>query len=328
MMLRQIMTGAIALGLFAPVQAAAAQAAAAVPAACPSTVEGVAASLHPEGVAADPARRRFLVGSTTHGTVSAVGLDGAVRPLVSDSRLVTTMGVAVDAPRHRLLVANADLGVADRSTAATTFNLGAVGSYDLRTGAPLFYVDLTALTPGGSHFVNDVTVGPDGTVYATDSLAGAVYRIDRRGRASLLVADPRLAGTPETGFGLNGIVWAGGGILVAAHSAGRALVRIPVGHPADFEFVRIDASIGNPDGLARTAPGEIALVDNSAANRIVRVRSADAWHTARLTSSTPWVGRVPTTLAATGCGLYALDGRLDVLLSGGRSDDFTIARIG
>jgi hypothetical protein len=321
MMLRYVLSAVVGLALLTPGEAAIAG----ERPACPVTIEGSAASLHPEGVAAD--RGRFLVGSTTHGTVSAVGFGGAVTPLVTDPRLVTTMGVAVDAVRHRVLVANADLGVADRSTPETTFNLGAVGAYDLRTGRPEFYADLTGLVPGPAHFVNDLAVGPDGTVYATDSLAGAVYRIDRRGRASVLVVDPRLAGTPQTGFGLNGIVWAGPGLLVAAHSAGQALVRIPLARPADFSFVTVDAPVGNPDGLARTGAGEIALVDNSAADRIVRVRSRDGFRTGSVVASTPWEGHVPTTLAVLPhCGLYALDGRLDVLLSGGRSDEFTIAR--
>jgi sugar lactone lactonase YvrE len=294
---------------------------------CPATVSGSAPTLHPEGVAFDPVRAAFLVGSVTHGTVSVVGRDGTVRTLVDDSRLVTTMGVAVDVARHRLIVANADLGLADRSSPETTFNLGAVGSYDLRTGAPLFYVDLAALTPGGQHFVNDVTVGPDGTVYATDSLAGAVYRVDRTGRGSVVVHDQRLAGSPTTGFGLNGIVWAGDGLLVAALSAAGALVRIPVAAPARFQTVALDAPIGSPDGLAVTGRGELALVDNTAANRIVQLRSADRWRTATVVASTPWPGHVPTTLADTRCGLYALDGELDVLLGGGSSDLFTIGRI-
>jgi sugar lactone lactonase YvrE len=237
------------------------------------------------------------------------------------------MGLAVDTARHRLIVANADLGLADRSSTGTAFNLGAVGSYDLSTGRAQFYVDLAPLTPGSGHFVNDVALAPDGTVYATDSLAGAVYRIDRAGHASVLVQDASLAGTVATGFGLNGIVWAGPGLLVAALSAGEALVRIPVATPARFHTVGLDAPIGNPDGLAVTGHGELALVDNSAADRIVHLRSSDGWHTATLTASTPWVGHVPTTLAVTRCGLYALDGKLDVLLSGGSSDTFTIGLI-
>jgi sugar lactone lactonase YvrE len=310
----------------APAMGAPAAAPATGAARCPVEIAGSAPTLHPEGVAFDPVRGEFLVGSVTHGTVSVVHRDGTVRTLVGDPRLVTTMGLAVDAARHRLLVANADLGLADRSTPGTTFNLGGLGSYDLRTGRPRFYVDLAALTPGTQHFVNDVAIAPDGTVYATDSVAGAVYRIDPAGHASVLVQDARLAAV-GTGFGLNGIVWAGPGLLVAALSAGEALVRIPVAAPGRFQIVAVDAPIGNPDGLAVTGRGELALVDNSAANRIVHVRSADGWRTARVTASTPWVGHVPTTLAVTRCGLYALDGELGVLLGGGSSDAFTVGLI-
>jgi sugar lactone lactonase YvrE len=293
---------------------------------CAPTVMGTGAALHPEGVAYDPARRRFLVGSVTHGTVSVVGRDGVATTLVDDPWLVSTMGIAVDPVRRRVLVTNIDLGRGDRSSPDTVLALGGIGAYDLRTGAPLFRVDLAALTPDASHAVNDVTIGPDGTAYVTDSLAGAVYRVDPHGRASVLVRAAPLAGSPESGWGLNGIAWAGHGTLLAALSAGGALVRIPVATPGRFSTVTLDAPIGSPDGMAVTGPGTVAVVDNSAANRIVTLDSRDGWRTARLATSTSWESHVPTTLAVTRCGLYALDGRLDVLLGGGRSDSFVLQR--
>ena len=293
---------------------------------CAHALTGHGPGLHPEGVAYDPHRGRFLVGSLTRGTVSVVGPDGAASTLVDDPWLVSTMGVAVDAARGRLLVANVDLGRGDRSSPDTVLRLGGVGVYDLRTGAALQRVDLAALIPDSEHVVNDVTVAPDGTAYVTDSVAGAVYRVDRHGRASVLLRDPALAGSPGAGWGLNGIAWAGSGVLIGALSAAGALVRIPVAAPGRFTRIALDAPIGSPDGLAVTGRGSLALVDNSPANRIVTLASRDGWRTGRVTASIPWPGHVPTTLASTRCGLYALDGRLDVLLGGGSSDELVIQR--
>jgi hypothetical protein len=166
-----------------------------------------------------------------------------------------------------------------------------------------------------------------------------VYRVDRHGRASVLLRDPALAGAPGVGWGLNGIAWAGSGVLIGSLSAAGALVRVPVAAPLQFTLITLDAPIGSPDGLAVTGRGSLALVDNSvtgrgslalvdnsAANRIVTLLSRDGWRTGRVTSSIPWPGHVPTTLARTRCGRYALDGRLDVLLGGGSSDEFVIQR--
>jgi hypothetical protein len=48
----------------------------------PAVVDGTAPALHPEGVAWDPGRRAFLVGSVRHGTISVVGPGGRVTTLV------------------------------------------------------------------------------------------------------------------------------------------------------------------------------------------------------------------------------------------------------
>jgi DNA-binding beta-propeller fold protein YncE len=96
-------------------------------------IRGTGDSLYPEGVAWDPTRRAFLVGSARHGTVSVLRPDGAVSTLVSDERMVSTFGLAVDAARGRLLVTYSDLGVGERSTPRTTGQLSGLGIFDLAT---------------------------------------------------------------------------------------------------------------------------------------------------------------------------------------------------
>ncbi|WHT16041.1 hypothetical protein N8J89_23215 [Crossiella sp. CA-258035] len=313
-----VLTVALTAGLVAPAGAA--------PAHCPSVIQGSGPSIHPEGVAYDAVRGRFLIGSVTHGTVSVVGPDHRAVTLVDDPRLVTTMGLAVDHRRGRVLVTNADLGRGDRTSPETRNQLAGLGIYDLRTGRALHYLDLGALIPDTQNFANDVALGPDGTAYVTDSLAGAVYRVTTDGRADVLVRDPGLAGAVGSGWGLNGIVHTPHG-LVGALSAKGSLVRIPLWGPEKFQLVSVDAPIGKPDGLLVRPGNRMLAVDNTAANRVVELRSTDSWRSAVVTASTPWADKAPTTLAATHCGPYALAGRLDVLLGGGRSDEFVLRRL-
>jgi len=70
-----------------------------MPGDCPDLITGSAPRPHPEGVTYAPGEKRFLVGSVTHGTVSAVRPDGSVRTLVDDPALIMTMGLAVHAAR-------------------------------------------------------------------------------------------------------------------------------------------------------------------------------------------------------------------------------------
>jgi len=301
----------------------AAPASAGVTARCAELIQGTAPTLHPEGVAYDPLRDRFLVGSVTHGTVSIVNPDGSVRTLVSDPTLITTMGIAVDVRRGRLLVVNGDVGIGDRSTPPTIRKTAGLGSYDLRTGNRISYVDLGALDAQRAHFGNDVAVAPDGTAFVTDSFSGAVYRVPPAGPPSVLVRDDRLA-PAGSGNGANGIVLHPLGFLLVAHSSGRALWRIPLRDPASLHQVAVDAPIGAPDGLLLSGFGTLDAIDNTRDNRVLRLVSRDGWRTAAVASSTPWPDPAPTTMARGRCGTYVLTGRLDLLLSGTPSDEFRL----
>lgn len=288
---------------------------------CTPVVMGSGASLHPEGVTYDPVRHRFLIGSVTHGTVSRVDPIGQARALVDDPWLITTMGLTVDARRGRLLVTNADLGLADRSKPETTRAFAGLGIYDLRTGKAIHRVTLAT---GPGHFANDVALGQDGTAYVTDSISGTIYRVTPSGTTSTLVQHPDLAQPSTGGWGLNGIAHLGDK-LVAALSGARKLAVIPLRNPRNV--TTISAPIGAPDGLLALGRNRILLVDNTAANRVVEVRTADRWQTVEIVSETKWPDKAPTTLTNTPCGAYAVAGRLDVLLGGGRSDEFVLRRV-
>src|SRR5262245_60132703 len=127
---------------------------------CAPVLVGSGPALHPEGIAVDPVRGRFLGGSVTADTVSLVAPAVAAPTRVDHPSLVSTMGIAVDALRRRLVVTNIDLGRGDRTSPDTRLKIAGVGIYDLRTGAALHRVDLAALTPDAQHAVNDVTLGP------------------------------------------------------------------------------------------------------------------------------------------------------------------------
>src|SRR5690349_17817884 len=211
--------------------------------------------LYPEGVAWDPTRSAFLVGSARTGTVSVVGRDGVPRPLVRvPDDVVSTFGLAVDAPRHRILVTFGDIGVGARTTPATLKKTSGLLVADLATGRVLQRVDLG--TRPGVHAANDVAVDPCGTDYVTDTIAGAVYRVDTSGHVGV-TADARFR---SDSFGVNGIVWHPDGFVLTSRYDTGATFRIDrYGQVSPVEHA---ANLAGADGSALLPDGSLLVVTN------------------------------------------------------------------
>jgi sugar lactone lactonase YvrE len=294
-----------------------------------AVINGHAPSLHPEGIAYDPARDAYLVSSLRHGTVSVVRQDGSAQTLVQDPALVSTIGVRVDAARDRLLVANSDPGVSVKTSSATQRRTAGLGIYDLKSGKSIRYVDLAKVAgDGGEHFANDIAVAPDGTAYVTDSFAPIVYRIPVNGPASVFLRDERLDG--GDGFGANGIVWRDGRLVIGKYNDG-TLWQVPVRKPAALAQVRLDRALPGADGLARRHDGSLVLVTNKLASTgidgVFSLRISADWSRATVVCERAWPDPAPTAVATGRTGTaHVLSGRLDLLFSGTTADTFTIRR--
>jgi sugar lactone lactonase YvrE len=110
-------------------------------------------------------------------------------------------------------------------------------------------------------FPNDPSFGDDGTMYVTDSTAGAVWRVPEGGSAEPWIGDPLLEGTGEFGFGVplgpNGIEVVGDTAYVGVSETAQ-VVAIPInddgtaGTPTTF--VQHDSPV---DGVAVDAAGNV-----------------------------------------------------------------------
>jgi sugar lactone lactonase YvrE len=310
-----VLTAAALLGLVLPGSAAATNR-------FPALINGHAPALHPEGIAWDPTRQAFLVGSVKHGTVSVVNRDGSASTLVDDARMASTVGLTVDVARGRILVAYGDAGVADRSTPERHTGLGI---FDLRTGRARQVVELAA----GNHLINDVTVDPWGNAYVTDSSGDTIFRVDPAGRASVLVSDPRFSA--GGGVGINGIVWHPGGYLLVGQYTSGTLFRISLGTRPEVTEVALDRPVLGADGIALRPNGTLEIVSNhlqgSADEAVTILASRTNWRSARELAHEPWPVPEPTTVAISPFGDYVVSGNLSILLQlGGTSDEFTLRR--
>jgi sugar lactone lactonase YvrE len=252
----------------------------------------------PEGIEYDTTNRRFLSGSLAEGTIFQLHEDGRVTPVVTDPQLVSSVGIEVDEPRDRLLVANSD------RAAFQPGNVGQakLGVYNLASGERIAMVDLAAVigTPPDppQYFANDVTVDGDGNAYVTDTMTSVVYKVTADYQASVLhrFADVQRA--------LNGIVHHAGGYLLVA--AGQDLYKVPVANPAATTKVAVAQPVPGQDGIVWTADGRLAVTSNSAdAPAVVLLASSDDWTSAQRAGVAALVGQA-TTAATVGNDVWAV----------------------
>jgi sugar lactone lactonase YvrE len=250
----------------------------------------------PEGIEFDQTNRRLLVGSLAEGSIFQVNNDGSIAPVVQDPELRSSIGIEVDEPRNRLLVANSDAAVFQGTVAGQA----KLGVFDLTSGARLAMVDLGAVVPNkpadAKHFANDVTVDDTGTIYVTDSMLGVIYRVDSNFNASVLYQFP-----PQEQFMANGLAYHPGGFLLVADMANGELYKVPVSDPAATAKVSLPETVQGADGVVWQDQNfaRLAVVSNSQ-NRVVVFTSADNWASAQMAGVGAFEGQATTAATVDG----------------------------
>lgn len=209
------------------------------------------AELWPEGIAFDDATGDIYVGSIHRHAVYRLTPDGAVEELGESSKdgLLEVLGIWVDADRRTLWAATGEGAWQEPVDGPPRTN--ELVRYDLDSGQ----LDGRWIVPDDElRLLNDVTVGPDGTAWATETLRGELFRVRPEGEFELFRRYPELVY-------LNGIaISQDDGTIFLGHFAGLSVVSPDDG--SINEIVGEDMALGMVDGLGHTA-GRLALVQNS-----------------------------------------------------------------
>jgi hypothetical protein len=212
----------------------------------------------PEGIAYDPESKTFFVGSIPQRSIVRVSLDGRILPFSRRSDgLHHILGLAVDARRRALYAVSASA----LTEAGRKAPVNEVVKYNLKTGRKA-----AVFAAREAQQLNDVTVAPNGDVYASDSASGAVFRLDAKAGA-LTVFVPSGAAP-----GANGVaVKEDGRTLYVAHSTGvfcvdTASAKITRLAPPERETI---AAI---DGLYLWRGDLIGIQNVTNPGRVIRIR--------------------------------------------------------
>jgi sugar lactone lactonase YvrE len=179
---------------------------------------------------------------------------------------VSIYGVLADAARDTLwscIVRRVDGGL------QTSLN-----RYTLQTGA---FVSAT-LFPGRGR-CNDISVGPDGVVYATDIEAGRLFSLDTAsGALRLLLDDAALKG-------IDGIAWLGG-VLYANNFRTGTLDRVqwPASSTGATTLVAqtLSRPLQKPDGMRITPDGALLVAEGVGRLSLLRPCGADCFQVSTL----------------------------------------------
>ena len=130
-----------------------------------------------EGIAFDPAAKRFFVGSVDQRRIVSIGADGTQKEFAATDAggLLGAFGMAVDGKHNRLWVASSGVAHA-KSLSDKDRGANAVLSFALADGHPLSQALLAK--SNDLRIIGDVATAADGGIFATDSVAPVIYAVD------------------------------------------------------------------------------------------------------------------------------------------------------
>lgn len=279
--------------------------------------------LYPEGVCYSTQNKLFYVSSVITGTIGSVDMNGKYNEIYSDKDLKSSFGMKVDDRNNILWVCISDPNYSKYADSSTHKKMARIISLDLQSGKKVRDINLASLY-SGKHFANDLTLDDSGNLFITDSFSPVIYKVDKDGKASVLLENNLFKGEP---IGLNGIVFTNGLLLAAQNSSG-VLFRIDLKDPAKFTTVKMKNFFPGADGLLMDASGNLILVQNKGVNKIFRITSSDNWASAETKEATSAGDRFanPTTATRVNNDIYILNSKMHELQDStlSQSKDFSI----
>lgn len=213
----------------------------------------------PEGIARDPDTGDLYLGSIGRRAIYRLSPDGELAQFGDppNDLLMEVLGLAVDADRRELWAVTG-LGEYTEPLEGPPRNNELV-RFDLESGR---VVQRYSVSEGPLRLLNDVVVGPDGTVWVTETLRGEVYRVRPGGDLELYRRYPELVY-------LNGIAISDDGrTLYLGHWEGLSAIDLEDGERTPVRGSGM--ALGMIDGLS-FIDNKLVMVQN---NRRVRFRVA------------------------------------------------------
>jgi sugar lactone lactonase YvrE len=216
--------------------------------------------LIPEGIAYDSKQDRFFIGSVAQKKIVSTNQRGEVKDFSKpEDNLDCVLGLFVDVAQEQLYAVTTN-GFLDE---AQKQRRNAVVRYDLKSG-----LLVTRYDAPDANQLNDLSIAADGTIYATDSASGTLFR--------KTPAEKTLTSFGAKGElpGANGIALGTGGKLYVAISTGIAGIDLSTAAPTRLS--QLDTVVtGGCDGLYWHRGDLVGIQNVTNPGRVIRIALAD-----------------------------------------------------
>lgn len=217
----------------------------------------------------------------------------------AENGILSLLGVLVDARSNTLWLCSSPSPL--RTPPAV--GVSSLMAFDLRTG----HRKGAWPFPAPASACNDITIGKDGSAYATDTPNGRIFRLKPHAKALELYADdPRLKG-------IDGIVFSGDGTLYLNIVSRGQLMRVdraPDGALRGLTLLKLSQPVAGPDGFRLISGHRFLLAEgNSGKVDEVEIKGDDAKITVLKDGLTS-----PPGVTLVGHTAYAIEGKIGYLI--------------
>jgi sugar lactone lactonase YvrE len=269
---------------------------------------------YPESITAAPDGTLYVSSPAVGGVWRIKPQTGMVeewiKPGAFGSR--STLGVLVDSKANILWVCSNDFssaGIAGPSSVPGSF----VKGFDLTSGEGKMSAEL----PGKATLCNDMVVGPDGSLFVTNSLAPQILKLKTgSNQLEVWLESPAFEQPPQGAPGLDGIAFGGDGNLYANTFASGDFFRVEVKNGTAGKITKLKPSraLQFPDGLRSTGGQAFVMAEGGGSIDRVAVDGDDV----EITTIKDGIAG-PTSVAPVGQTVWVSEGQLPHLFEAAKS---------
>ncbi|MEJ7694817.1 hypothetical protein [Daejeonella sp.] len=246
-----------------------------------------------------PAGKLFMINSINDGQLGYVNSDGQYRFLLKDSILIGTAAMKIQGNTLYAIInpvrkPNAIKGGSKPQLVKLNLSTNKIESvYEL---GDLFK---------GLHYVTDLTVDPDGVVYIADALAPVIYKVDKKGRGSVLVENELLSGITDQ---IKSIAYHKHEYLLV--SVGRNILKVDLKTKAIY-MVSIEKDFDDINSIHFTKEYLLVVSEGNADGRVHILNTSNSWLSGQVLRTDIWKYKRPVNIEFVDNRIYVLDSEAD-----------------